>query len=71
MVQPEPICTVCHHPYTTPHAHVTPAPVVPTDVSRILLRALVWCGDQITPAQRETAWAWVETNSPQVEEMGG
>lgn len=43
---------------------------IPYDISLILLRALVWCGDQITPEQREKAWTWVEDARGPVEEMG-
>ena len=41
------------------------------DISLTLLRAMVWCGEQITPEQRHAAWAWVEENTGQREEMGG
>lgn len=47
-----------------------PDPVLPNSVATILLRALVWCGDQITQEQREVAWAWVEDARGNVEEMG-
>jgi len=43
---------------------------VPEDVALILLRALTWCGEQITQEQREQAWAWVEDRRGNVEEMG-
>lgn len=43
---------------------------IPRDVATTLLRALVWCGDQITTEQREQAWAWVEDQRGPVEEMG-
>lgn len=43
---------------------------LPEDVATTLLRALVWCGDQITTEQREQAWAWVEGQRGNVEEMG-
>ena len=43
---------------------------VPEDVALTLLRALTWCGEQITQEQREQAWAWVEDRRGNVEEMG-
>lgn len=45
--------------------------LIPDDISLTLLRAMVWCGEQITPEQRNTAWAWVEEHTAQREEMGG
>jgi hypothetical protein len=43
---------------------------IPQDVAETLLRALVWCGQQITDDERETAWAWVDDRRGDVEEMG-
>ena len=43
---------------------------MPLDVARTLLRALVWCGNQITNEQRVRAWQWVEATRGPVEEMG-
>ena len=47
-----------------------PEPVIPDDVSLTLLRAMVWCGGQITEEQRNKAWTWVEDHTAQREEMG-
>lgn len=44
--------------------------MIPDDISQTLLRALIWCGEQITVEQQNIAWAWVEDNSAQQEEMG-
>ena len=44
--------------------------MIPDDVSHILLRAMAWCGDQITHEERELAWEWVEDHMEQQEEMG-
>lgn len=43
---------------------------IPEDIGFILLRALTWCGNQITDEQRERAWKWVEDHRGNVEEMG-
>ena len=45
--------------------------LIPDNISTTLLRALVWCGPQITEEQCNTAWAWVEEHTGQREEMGG
>lgn len=44
--------------------------LIPDDVSLTLLRAMVWCGGQITEEQRNIAWKWVEDHTAQREEMG-
>ena len=44
--------------------------MIPDDVSLILLRAMAWCGEQITHEEREKAWEWVEDHTAQREEMG-
>lgn len=43
---------------------------MPEFMATILLRALTWCGDQITQDEREAGWAWVENQRGNVEEMG-
>ena len=43
---------------------------IPEDVAMPLLRALTWCGNQITEEQRERAWQWVDSRRGNVEEMG-
>ena len=45
--------------------------LIPDDISLTLLRAMVWCGPQISDEQRNAAWAWVEDHTAQREEMGG
>ena len=44
--------------------------MIPDDISKTLLRAIVWCGYQITYEQREEAWKWIEDHTAQREEMG-
>lgn len=44
---------------------------IPEEVAIPLLRALTWCGNQITNEERELAWAWVDSRRGNVEEMGG
>lgn len=43
---------------------------IPESVAIPLLRALTWCGEQITQEQREWAWEWVDSRRGNVEEMG-
>ena len=44
--------------------------VIPDYISLTLFRAMVWCGEEITPEQRDVAWTWVEDHTAQREEMG-
>lgn len=44
---------------------------IPEDIAIPLLRALTWCGNQITDEEREEAWRWVDSRRGNVEEMGG
>ena len=44
--------------------------LIPVHIHKTLLRALVWCGSQITDEQREEAWAWVDEHGGPFEEMG-
>jgi hypothetical protein len=43
---------------------------LPVNIHKTLLRALVWCGSQITDEEREAAWTWVEEHGEPFEEMG-
>jgi hypothetical protein len=43
---------------------------IPETIAVPLMRALIFCGDQITDEQREAAWAWVDSRRGNVEEMG-
>ena len=43
---------------------------IPEEIAIPLLRALVWCGDQITSVERESAWKWIEDRRGNIEEMG-
>ena len=43
---------------------------IPVRIHKTLLRALVWCGPQITDESREEAWAWVQEHGEPFEEMG-
>lgn len=43
---------------------------IPEDVALPLLRALMWCGSQITKDEHERARSWVEDRRGNVEEMG-
>ena len=45
--------------------------LIPDDISLTLLRAMVWCGEQISSEQRHAAWVWIEEHTAQREEMGG
>ena len=44
--------------------------MIPNDISKTLLRAIVWCDYRITYDQREEAWKWIQDHKAQREEMG-
>lgn len=43
---------------------------IPEDIAVTLLRALVFCGGQVTEEQANNAWDWVDSRRGNVEEMG-